>query len=421
MRPRSVREYAEALRERYRRAGKGEKGRLLDEFCEVTGYHRKSAVRLLGRRTGEGAAPRRGRPRQCGPAVVAVLGQVWEASDRMGAKRLAAFLPEFVGSLERHGALQVEPAVREQLLGLSAATIDRLLRPLRPRGLRRPWTSTRAAAAIQRQVPVRTFGEWAEVRAGSLQADLVAHCGETTAGVYVNTLLGIDVATGWTECEAVWGKTQQRVGTAVHHVRQRLPFPLRELHTDNGSEFLNHTLYPWCQREGIRFTRGRPYRKNDQAYAEQRNGWVVRRLVGYQRFASQAALQQLQAVYAAVRLWVNFFQPMSKLQSKERVGAKVRKRYDAPRTPYKRLLAAGVLSDDQRQALDREYQRLNPLQVRAELERALQRLWRLAEPSRPLALAREDGEPQPTHTDRTSSSPGAAVAHTEAASSVTDL
>lgn len=222
------------------------------------------------------------------------------------------------------------------------------------------------------------------------------------------------MATGWTECEPIWGKGKERVGGGVHRVRQRLPFSLRELHTDNGSEFLNHILYPYCQREGIRQTRGRPYRKNDQAYAEQRNGWVVRGLVGYQRFASQAAFQQLAAVYAATRLWVNFFQPVSKLVSKERVGAKVRKRYDEPRTPYQRLVAAAVLTEEQRQALEQLYLRLNPLHVRAELDAALERLWRLAESSRPLALAREAEAPQPTHTRRTSPGPGAARGSTQA-------
>lgn len=189
-------------------------------------------------------------------------------------------------------------------------------------------------------MPVRTFGEWADVTPGALQADLVFHCGQELAGQHLTTLLAIDVATGWTECQAVWGKGQQRVGSAVHHVRTRLPFPLRELHTDNGGEFLNHVLYPWCQQEGIRFTRGRPYKKNDQAYVEQRNWLVVRRLVGYDRYSSQAAYRQLTQLYGLVRLYLNFFQPLRKLLAKERVDGRVQKVYNRAQTPYQRVVAS---------------------------------------------------------------------------------
>jgi transposase InsO family protein len=231
---------------------------------------------------------------------------------------------------------------------------------------------------------VRTFGEWAEVAAGSLQADLVAHCGESTLGFYLNTLVAVDVATSWTECRAVWGKGQERVGTAVHHVRQALPFPLRELHTDNGSEFLNEVLYPWCRREGIRFTRGRPYKKNDQAYVEQKNWSVPRRLIGYDRYSSKAALQALEELYRPLCEYVNFFQPVRKLVAKERDGAKVRKRFDRAQTPYQRLLAAGVLGGEERQKLERLYGRLNPVRLQREIAERLEALWNQAEEDGPL-------------------------------------
>lgn len=215
--------------------------------------------------------------------MVDALRQVWEASDRLCAKRLAPFLPDLVAVLERQGELTLTAEVRAQMVRRSAATIDRHLRPYRCQGRPRPHTQTRASSALRAQVPVRTFGEWGDARPGALQADLVAHGGESTEGFYLSTLLAVDVATGWTECEAVWGKGQQRVGSAVHHLRQRLPIPLQELHTDNGGEFLNAVLSPYCQRAGIRLTRGRPSKKNDQAYAEQKNWVVVRRLVGYDR------------------------------------------------------------------------------------------------------------------------------------------
>lgn len=374
----SVAEYGAAVRERYRGAARREKGAILDEVCRVTGHHRKAAIRLLGRAP-RPAVVRRGRPPRADGSVVSALRVAWEAADRPCGKRLAPFLRELVTALERHGELVVDPVARAVLVRLSPATIDRLLAPLRREGRRHPVTQSASADALRALVPLRTFGEWAGVAPGSLQADLVMHCGESTAGFYLTTLVAIDVASGWTELEAVWGMTQKRVGTAVHHLRQRLPIPLRELHTDNGGEFLNAVLQPWCRAEGIRCTRGRPYKKNDQAWAEQRNWTAVRQLVGYDRYSSQAALAQLARLYPLVRDYLNFFQPMRKLTSKERHGATVTKRYDLARTPYRRLLDAGVLATAQAAALRARYRALNPAQLKRDIDAALDRLWCLAE------------------------------------------
>jgi len=259
----SILEYAAALQPRYLNASKAEKSAILSEFCQTTGYHRKAAIRVLRRPPTAGTAPRRGRPRQYDESILPHLVAVWEASDRLCSKRLAPFLPELLAALEHHGELVVGDDARRQLLQLSPATIDRMLAPVRSARGRLPLTQTSASSALKTLVPIRTFGEWRDVQPGSVQADLVFHCGEQLAGFHLTTLVTIDVATGWTECQAVWGKGQQRVGSAVHQVRANLPMPLRELHTDNGGEFLNHVLYPWCQREGIHLTRGRPYKKND--------------------------------------------------------------------------------------------------------------------------------------------------------------
>jgi transposase InsO family protein len=288
-------------------------------------------------------------------------------------------VPTLLESLERHGEINLYPPVRSQLLAMSAATMDRLLKPYRLAGLHRPFGQSRAVSVIQAQVPVRTFGEWEGVAPGSLQMDLVSHCGDSTEGFYLTTLMAVDVALGWTDCRAVWGKGKDRVGAAAHYTRQALPFPLREIHTDNGGEFLNNVLYPWCQRHGIRFTRGRPYKKNDQAYVEQKNWTVVRRLVGYDRFASKAAFQALERVYRPLRLYINFFQPLRKLVGKERTGSKVVKRYDEAKTPYQRLMGAGVLDPDKQAELERLFRSLNPVQLRTEIDAALEELWKLAE------------------------------------------
>ncbi len=389
----AILEYARAVSPRYLAASKREKGTILDEFCKTTGYHRKSAVRLLCEppmavRTGLG------RPQEYGPAVVGALRQVWEASDRLCSKRLAPFVEELVPVLERHGELVVASEVRAQLLEMSASTMDRLLKPYRLLGLRRPYTTRKSPGALKALIPIRTFGDWAGVKPGAVQIDLVAHCGESTEGFYLNTLVSVDVATSWCECEAIWGKGKERVGTGVHKTRLRLPFVLEELHTDNGSEFINDVLYPWCKQEGIRFTRGRAYRKNDQAYVEQKNWSVPRRLIGYDRYSTKVAYEQLQRVYADVRLYVNFFQPVSKLIGKERVGAKVKKQYDGAKTPYRRLLGSGVLEEAKREALAKVYARLNPVKLRAQIDESLEALWKLTDRSRgPKPAEEPESEP----------------------------
>jgi len=373
----SIYEYAAAVRRRYLMASKGQKAVILNEFCEASGYNRKSAIRLL-RNPPKGSPAGRGRPREYGLDVLNALKSIWETADRICSKRLEPFLPELVAVLDRENELRLSPEVRAQLLRLSAASIDRLLKPFRQRGLRRPYTPGRPST-LKAQIPIRTFGEWAAVAPGSVQADLVAHCGESAGGLYLNTLVAVDVATSWTECRPVWGKGQERTGTAVHKIRQSLPFALKELHTDNGSEFLNEVLYPWCKKEGIRFTRGRPYKKNDQAYVEQKNWSVPRRLAGYDRYCSKAAYEALERLYELVRLYVNFFQPVRKLVGKERVGAKVKKRFDEAQTPYQRLLAAGVLEAEKGKALAELYGRLNPVRLRQQIDERLEALWKLAE------------------------------------------
>ncbi len=373
-------EYAAAVRERYRAVDKRTKGRLLDEFCRTTGCHRKAAIRLL-RRAPARRARRRGRPRRYGPELLPPLTRLWDLGDRACGKLLAPLLPTLVPALERHGELRLAPALRTQLLSLSPATLDRLLRPVRRRRGQQPHRRAASATPLARQIPLRTFGEWQDVRPGSLQGDLVLHCGESTAGFFLTSLVAVDVATSWTELEAVWGLGKRRVGTGVHHIRQRLPFPLREWHSDNGREFINEGLITWCRREGIRFTRGRGYRKNDQAWVEQKNGFVVRRLVGYDRYASRAASRTLHRLYALLRLQLNFFRPVRKLMSKHRVGATVLKRYDAAQTPYQRLLASGVLSAAQRHALQHQFLAINPVALATHITETLNTLWRSATPT----------------------------------------
>ena len=275
----------------------------MDEFIQVTGCHRKAAIRLFRRGNQPRTNKKRGRPRQYGAVVAGALRVTWEATDRLCSKRLHPFLPELITVLRRHGDNSMTAEIEAQLCQISPSTIDRLLRSYRRLGGRHPFTTTKPGSLLKSSIPIRTFTDWQEDRPGFLEVDLVAHCGDSTEGFYLTTLSTVDVASGWSECMGVWGKGQERVGGAVHRVRQRLPFPLLGLDSDNGSEFINQHLYNYCRREGITFTRSRSYKKNDSCHVEQKNWSVVRRLVGYDRYNSRVALEALNRVYDLTRLY----------------------------------------------------------------------------------------------------------------------
>ena len=377
----SLREYAAKQRERYQGAPRAEKHRLLDEVVAVTGIHRKAAIRLLRRAPRPRATPGPGgRPRAYGPEVATVAEVLWQASGRIGAHRLHPFVPDLLDRLAHFGDLALAPEVDTLMRQVSRPTLARLLAPARAQAAPHGVSTTRAGTWLKQAIPIRTFTEWDDARPGFCEVDLVAHCGSSTQGFYLCTLCAVDIATSWVELEAVWGKGQQRVGSAIHYARERLPVPLVGLDSDNGSEFINHHLYAYCQQHAITFTRSRAWKKNDNAHVEQKNGAVVRGLIGYDRFATKPAHAQLAAVYRLARLHINFFQPVQKLVSKARIGARAVRRYDRALTPWQRLCAANVLSPVQRAEWETTYQRLNPLQLRRDLDRALEQLWTLAVP-----------------------------------------
>ena len=273
---------------------------------------------------------------------------LWEASDRVCGKRLRPLLPVLVEAMERHGHLQLAPEVRTGVLAMSAATIDRALRDGEGRAAGKRRRRAPPSAAVRRSVPVRTFSDWQDPAPGFFEADLVAHSGPTTRGSYVQTLVLTDIATGWTECAPLLVREQVLLTEVLDEIRKVLPFGLLGFDTDNDSVFMNETVRDYCAAAGVEFTRCRPYRKNDQAFVEQKNGAVVRRIVGYRRLEGLEAAAALGELYRSVRLFVNFFQPSFKLAEKSRDGAVVRKRYHPPATPCQRLLADARVSEDVR-------------------------------------------------------------------------
>jgi len=407
-----------ALAGRYATSNRIERGRILDEFVALSGLHRKHAMRLLragqpGRRSG----PRPGR-RLYNEAVREALTVIWEASDRVCGKRLRPLVPILVEAMERHGHLHLALEVRAGLEAMSAATIDRALRKVREPGGGRKRRNAPPSAAIRRSVPVRTFDGWDNPAPGFVEADLVAHGGPSAKGSFVQTLTLTDIATGWTECAPLLVREQKLLTEVLSEVRKRMPFALLGFDTDNDSVFMNKTVKSYCDEAGLVFTRCRPYRKNDQAWVEQKNGAVVRRTVGYRRYEGLQAAAALGRLYSSLRFFVNFFQPSFKLAEKKRDGAKVKKKYHPPATPYQRLLADARTSENVRRQVTAIHATLDPVQLLRSIRAAQRELVEIADrpvtdeatpPSEPtveqflagLRTAWQEGEVRPTNKPKT--------------------
>jgi hypothetical protein len=373
----SKRELVEVVHPRYLKATKAVKQQIMDEFIAATGYHRKYANRLLKHGLKPRGYKRSGRRKVYQGEVVKVLEQIWEICGRICSKRLHPFLPEIVTVLERNGEIQTTPEIKHLLLRMSRSSIDRCLQKARfekHKGL----STTKPGTLLKKAIPVRTWHDWDENLAGFLEMDLVAHCGSSAEGQFLYTLTATDVSTGWTECFALPNKTQIVVSKTISGMRTRLPFPLLGIDSDNGSEFINDLLYRYCLEEKITFTRSRPYRKNDQAHVEQKNWSVVRHTVGYDRLESEEEQLLLDEIYADLRFYVNFFQPVLKLVEKIYVDGKVIKKYDQATTPYRRVLASANVALVDKAKLSNLYFQLNPVVLRNRIDLNVGKLWKIA-------------------------------------------
>lgn len=354
-----------ALRHRYSKSSKKGKTRILDEFVAVSEYHRKHAIRIL--RSNDKAQANDviteviHARRIYDEAVKEALIVTWEAADRICGKRLKAILPDLVGAMERHGHLNLDAEIRERLLSASAATIDRLLAPFRNGGKRRKKRRKRSKAG--NQIPVRTFADWEDPTPGYFEIDFVAHCGGAMAGSFIHTFVLTDVCSGWIECVPLLAREQSLVVAGIKAVSIQIPFSILGIDSDNDGAFINDTVLSFCKNHHIEFTRSRAYHKNDQAWVEQKNGAVVRRMVGHDRFSGVVAGQTLAHLYQAMRLYVNYFQPSFKLRKKTRHGAKVKRIYYAPATPCERLLEHPAVSNDIKDKLRSHRERLDPVDL----------------------------------------------------------
>lgn len=362
----SKRELLEALRNPYESASYSGRNRLLDGFQAATGYSRKYAIKLMRGTVNSEKKRRAARATPYDQELKTALSTIWQAAGCICCKRLIPFLPELIPALERCKHINLEPTTRENLLRISAATADRMLKSERQR-LGRSVGMTQRGSLLRRQIAVRTSAQWDDVVPGFFEADLVAHNGGNQHGQFIYTLTMTDIASGWTECAPLIRKTDDEVVAAIKKVRNRLPMPLLGLDTDNGSEFINHTLSDYCKFQELVFTRSRVFKSNDQAHVEQKNGSVVRRLVGYKRFEGEQMHKCMNDLYKLTRLYVNFFQPSCKLQSKVRDGGHVTKRYDKAQTPCQRLIHL-VTNEEIKLQLHQTFMSLNPVQLLADIE-----------------------------------------------------
>ena len=381
MSPRSKKEYLEAIYLRYKKASRKEKSRILDELCQICKYHRKHATRLLNkfRRFTKPKPKKRGRlPVYNKKEIVVPLKRIWLSANLPCSKRLKPILPLWLPSYEEEYG-KLDPTVISALLKISASTIDRVLKPTRVKCNKRGRSTTKPGTLLKNQIPIKT-DQWDETRPGFLEADTVAHCGGSLMGMFVYTIDFVDIATGWTEQRAVWGKGESDVLKQIKDVESGLPFKLLGFDSDNGKEFLNyHLMRHFHKRKNpIQFTRSRSYHKDDNAHVEQKNWTHVRQWLGYVRLDNPDVVLLMNELYKSEwRLFHNFFCPSVKLISKERVGSKTIKRHDDPQTPYQRILASKEVSISDKQRLREVFQGLNSFQLRKAIEKKLKKIFRI--------------------------------------------
>lgn len=386
---------------RYQKARKKEKGIILSEFVKTTSYNRSYSARVLRQKTKvkvvkqiktrgfnivvyeDGRRKKRKQKRikaqKYNGLVFNELKKIWIICDCICGKRLAPFLPTIVPVLEKFGEITVSQEMKDKLLNISPATIDRMLKSVkRNYQLKKGFSTTKPGTLLKKKIQVRTFTDWDDLKPGFFEVDLVAHCGEVNAGEYILSLNFTDVCSGWVEPEVVMGKSQFRVFERIKKIEENLAFPILGIDSDNDSSFINAHLLKYCEENSITFTRCRAYQKNDQCHVEQKNYSIVRRALGYNRYDTDRELKIIRELYQNLRLYVNFFQPVMKLKEKIRNGAKVTKKYGLAKTPYQRILDSKYISQEVKRKLKAQYDKLNPAQLKRNINGLQEKLMKFA-------------------------------------------
>lgn len=369
----SRRDYLEAIRNRYRKAGRKEKSFILGGFCAICGYNRKYAIRLL-RKKHLPSSKRKPGPdfRYDREQLLLPLKRIWFATDQMCSKKLKAAVPLWLPFYEDENE-PLLPDVRQKLLAMSPATIDRLLKPLRA-------IHKKGRCATKPGTLLKTHN-WDVTKPGYFEADTVAHCGNSMAGDFVFSLTFTDIFSGWTENRAVWGKGSQGVLRQIRNIEERIAFPILGFDCDNGSEFLNHHLVRYFTdrpKAPVQFTRSRPYRKNDNAFVEQKNWTHVRQLLGYDRLENPELVPVINDLFMNEwSLFNNYFCPTLKLKEKQRINSRYIKKYESPQTPFQRLLDSNDVSNEAKKALVKVYNSLNPFKLKRKIDDKLKSIFHI--------------------------------------------
>jgi hypothetical protein len=367
-------ELLRSYRKRYERASKKEKGNIINTIIDATSYSRKHIIRVFNQDVKVPKKITRTRPSRY-QYLHDTLIRVWASSNFLCGKRLQPFLPDLIKSLKRHKEISLSKEDEVLLLNVSASTIDRLLTQERRSMRLRGRSTTKPGTLLKHQIRIRTFADWDENKPGFLEIDLVAHCGDSLRGEYVNTLTMTDVCTGWTICSAFMGRSERFCVKAIEEAKSLFPFTLLGIDSDNGSEFINAHLKRYCENNSITFTRGRPNKKNDSCYVEQKNWDVVRKMIGYCRFETKEHLAIIKRIHNLLALYQNYFQPSRKLIEKKRIGAKVTKKYDTAQTPAQRLLTRKDTQKQTKIILNDTFRQLNPAALLRDINSLISELY----------------------------------------------
>lgn len=360
------------LAKEYVTATKKQKGILVDQLLGIAGYNRCYARWVLGH---PATVDKKQRKRQSQYAsIFPQLKQLWKASNYCCGQLLVAAIPQLLPVLKRTGGLFITPEHEQLLLQISSATIDRLLKPERKKFGIKGRSGTKPGTLLKHQIPVRIYTPWNEQVPGFLEVDLVAHCGDSLRGTYINTLDCVDLATCWSEKQAFIGKSEQRTKEAFLTLETRFPFPILGIDSDNGSEFINWHFLRLAKEKQITFTRSRPFKKNDQAHVEQKNYSTVRKIIGYKRLETEKQVHILNHIYQLLSQYHNFFIPTMKLEKKERIGSRIKRVYGKPMTPYQRVLDHPRISEQTRQNLREKYLTLDPIKILEQINKLIQTL-----------------------------------------------
>jgi len=370
------RAYLEEIKKRYKNSNRQGKARILDEFCSVCNYNRKYAIRILKKRVKKRRQHPGQKPRYDSKNLLNHLKAIWFASDQMCSKKLKVVIRDWLPHYEEEQGL-LDDLIRGQLYSISPSTIDRILKPIRFQHPRKGLGGTKPGRLIKNQIPIKT-DHWDVTQPGYMEADTVAHCGNSLAGDFVWSITLTDIKSTWTENRSTWGKGAHGVCNQIEDIEKNLPFQILGFDCDNGSEFLNyHLVRYFSQRpKAVQFTRSRPYRKNDNAHVEQKNWTHVRQLFGYDRFDKPCLVELMNDLYKNEwSLYQNHFCPTMKLVEKKKINSRYYKRYDTPQTPYQRLMESEHIANDVKEKLKSQHEMLNPFQLKRAIERKLKHIF----------------------------------------------